>query len=371
MRRLLLFGALLLLSATVCVAELLFDRTETAQLSISTAVDTAQDIKFTPGFGIDSFTYGCTLQVISGTDTVNDTVEWTAPLYVFRVDPVATDTGYTYACSVAFAADTLGFTYAIPETTFGTTDSMIAMLVDEFVDSFNNVADLKDSVTAADGGSYLTLTSKYGQETFTERWVFDGLNVSDSLDTAAVTITTVAMVCDSMVAAMNASALSDYLTAYDSTTFWHFIADDQGLPITQVIGDTTTDSAQTQANVTGWSTTTDTLILSRLITDSWKAEGARVRIIFAPSTDTTNGIGDADSVTVVYATKGWGVSYDTLASATTEGLPCTLLYTVTEDSTGIDTVLKVQSALMYTIRDSCSDVARLVDYIVTVQEMVW
>jgi hypothetical protein len=370
MRKVLVLLALLL-TAGWALSQHAYISEVTAYLDVHDGADTAQDVKFTPGFGIDSFTYGCTLQVISGTDTIDDTVEWTAPIYVLRVDPVAADTGYTYACSVAFAGDTLGFTYAIPETTFGTTDSMLEMLVDEFVDSFNNVADLSDSVEAADSGTYLTVTSLFSQETFTERWVFDGANVGDSVDTSSSVVTTVAMVCDSMTVYVNASALAPYLTAYDSSTYWHIVSDDKGLPFTQTVGDTTTDSSQTQANVTSWSAMTDTINLSHLIENGWKAEGVYTRIIFAASTDTSQGIGDADSVWVAYATQSWEGVYDTLGSTSQEGLPCTLLVAMSNDSTGVDTCLHKYTALLYTVKDSASDTTNLVPYVVRVEEMLW
>jgi len=96
----------------------------------------------------------------------------------------------------------------------------------------------------------LTPDGDWTTYTFRDTIIIKCTNYADSTDTAIVTYTTgashsVAITIDSLVAKINASAVSRHLTAYDSTTYLKLRADDSNYQIVRV----GTDTGQTAAKV--------------------------------------------------------------------------------------------------------------------------
>ena len=218
--------------------------------TITSAGDTARVMKFTPSTGIDSFTYSDTFSYQYDT-TAHKTITWTSPVQSMRLDVGYGDTTVVYACSLDCGTNIYGFEWPHPEASL-----TLAQVIDTLVDSINNVAGISDTVTADDSATYIKINSDFAQvELESEaRWT---MVVGDSLDTTTIWNTSVADACDSMVAAVNASAnLDSFMTAYDSTTFYIIQSDDDGVLFYANALDTAQDTLTTADNAT--STCADT-----------------------------------------------------------------------------------------------------------------
>ena len=91
----------------------------------------------------------------------------------------------------------------------------IANVCDSLVAAINAATDMQDSVLASDSTSKITVVSKFSELNLAD-WTVQG---DSTIDTSNANNTTVAMVCDSMVAATNAlSGVSDSVVASDGTT---------------------------------------------------------------------------------------------------------------------------------------------------------
>ena len=178
----------------------------------------ARRVAITPTSALDSFMY---IDSIRG---CADTVGWASPVQVMRFiltgntgDVTKLDTvGIgVVTCSVAFAGgETLGIEYDLSTGA----DSTIATALDSIVAIFNGATNLTDSVEAEDSATYIKLISSFSQEAFGGRWSL--VMSSDSTDSNS-SITSIAMVCDSMTAYINAKAgTSDSLVASDSGTYY-------------------------------------------------------------------------------------------------------------------------------------------------------
>lgn len=135
---------------------------------------------------VDSFVYVDTIEGVA--------LEWTSPIYKMLILPGISTDSMTYACSLAFngGTDVLGFEYLKPA------DSGLPHLVNAFVDSITNVADVSDSVTAENqGDSAVLVTALFSGETFGGRFTFVP---ADSLDSVSVNPTTAEMAVDSLLA---------------------------------------------------------------------------------------------------------------------------------------------------------------------------
>lgn len=226
--------------------------TLTTPIYVNDSLDTAMIIGVTPTAGIDSFTYLCSVIVSNAADTLGDvskdtcTISWTSPVQIMRLTPAAGDTTITVACSISYDADVVGFEFDFPETAL-----TVAELCSRITDSINDVTGMTDSVTAEDSSTYVKIIADYAQTSYgaDARWT---MVLGDSLDTAG-TVTTVAMVADSMAAAVNATSCADKVSGADSTTFWTIYSDDKGLAFTLTRQDTAedanADTSLLQANV--------------------------------------------------------------------------------------------------------------------------
>lgn len=322
---------------------------------LSDSGDTARVLKIQPKLAIDSQLYICTLTIPHlGTDSIHD-ISWTSPLQSLIITP--THATATYSCSLAFASeDTLEF-----EIVLDGSDTTTALIVDSLVYFFNNTTNLKDSVVAHDSVTYCKLISKFSEITFDGRWElqFDVTSTGD-LDTAS-TVTTVAMVCDSLVATCNAAdSGADFVTAYDSTTFYIIQSDDKGLPFfVQDAGALgfhadTLDTTHTQLNVTSRMIGNDTVHVGN-VAGFATLQGKIVLFDCAvtPENATTGCLGNDDSARIWLYTDRAGELF-LVDSGLYASPPCTLNVEVPR-VTG-DTLLEHDLYIRYWWDDSCTDV---------------
>lgn len=333
---------------------------KTVILPVTTAGDTAQVTTKMPVVAVDSFVYIDSFSYQADT-TAHKTITWLSPLQVMRFTPGIVDSSTVIACSIAFAATTLGFTVD-PADAYIT----VAKICDTLTSLFNVTAGLTDSVTAYDSGTYVKVVSNWSQKKHTSRWSskFVMTGGTGTLDTSS-TITTKAMICDSMVAAINASAnLDSFLTAAVSAaeTTYTTTSDDAGVLFwdsSKNDPDTFATVTRTQANVTSSSRRYDTLDLFTLIDDQHRPAAIYGNIIIHPSTDTGtgNGLGESDSgwlKLAVFSLIDTNKSYIILHADSAAVLPCTLhiarIYAAANDS-----LFRQGAALVWGVSDTLSD----------------
>jgi len=317
--------------------------------SITDDADTARIVTITPSHAVDSFHYHCSLSFQADTGSW-DTVSWTSSVQTMIITPTV-DVATTYSCSVVFKEEpvTLGV-----EKDYSAGVATVAALIDTLVDMINKKAGLTDSVTAEDSVTYIKLVSNFSQESFgDERWTMIMVTAggAGTLDSAAhVSLATVAMVCDSMVAAINASDSESYFTAYDSTTEYIVQSDKKGLTFHIAPTDTVQDddTSTTQENVVSNSSDSATVSLDR--TRGFKHIDGRIIIGASPSAYA--GLGNADSAIVTFYSVGptgrYIITVDTCAQ-----VPCTC--DVMLHSNVGDTTLRRQVEFHWYVDDTVSD----------------
>jgi hypothetical protein len=313
--------------------------------------------------------YLCTL-VTGYSASDSGVIKWTSPVTTrrFSVDLDATvpDTAINYVCTVDLGTNKYGFIYDPSDGD----DSTLALLLDNLVDSFNNVAGMKDTIAAEDSATYIKLVGEIAQIGLEgdARWT---LVLGDSITESDSSFTTVAMACDSMVAYANADdTASVYITGYDSTTFWIIQSDKKGLAVSAFLGDTTQDTARSQSNVTSRSVYHDTIFLSQNILNGQQAKGINgVFILDSSLTTTSQGIGLNDSCQLVFAvgrqrSSASGVIFELfeLDSATATDLPCSLRVSRDPAAAGADTLFKEYSFLVVYVSDTSTDTNATIYY---------
>ena len=208
--------------------------------------------------------------------------------------------------------------------------------------------------------TYIKLVSNFGVETFGARWtmIMVVAGGAGTLDSAAhVSLPTVAMVCDSMVAAINASDSAAYFTAADVTTNYTVTSDKKGLTFHIAPTDTVQDddSATTIENVMSSSSDSGTVGISN-------AYGYRTlvgKIVLNPAFSTYAGLSGEDSgIVQLYTVEG--NERTILQADTCASLPCTSLIRIPE-ATG-DTVLLDRIEVWWYVNDTCSDTVLAIDY---------
>ena len=324
--------------------------------SITDDADTARIVTITPSHAVDSFNYHCSLSFQADTGSW-DTVSWTSSVQTMIITPTV-DVATTYSCSVAFKEEpaTIGV-----EKDYSAGVATVAALIDTLVDLINGKAGLTDSVTAEDSVTYIKLVSNFSQVSFgDERWTMIMVTAggAGTLDSAAHTsLATVAMVCDSMVAAINASDSEAYFTAYDSTTNYIVQSDKKGLTFHIAPTDTVQDddTATTQENVVSISTDSGTVYLS--LTRGYKHIDGR--LILRSSSSGYGGLGNADSAIVKIYTSGPTGRF-ILDSSVCPQVPCTCDVMI-HYAVG-DTLLRRQLEFYWYINDTVSDTDLTVYY---------
>lgn len=210
-----------------------------------------------------------------------------------------------------------------------------AWLVDTLVYRINHVTNLKDSVVAADSGSYVKVTDKFSEETHGGKWT---LVLSAELDSGS-TVATKASIVDGILAVIAESdSLSSFATFIDMDTFYYVAGNRPGDTPHVAIGDTVQDTTLTTADVLADSYD-DTLSLGNCVL--WT--GVKGQIILAASAYTTGGFGTTDTSVLVLKTRIPGTTvYAEIDSSFSGGLPDTLTF----DAVGKDSLFLQEAILI-------------------------
>lgn len=311
--------------------------------TVTDSADTGRVIMFTPSTGLDSFLYHDSIRFPSDT-TLWDTFSWTSPPQQMTIT-VGWDTAITYSCSLDFGTNITGFEY----DPSGLDDTTVALLIDNLVDSFNNVTTIKDTVLAEDSVSYIKLVSKITQIDLEgdARWT---AKVGDSLDTAAIWVTSVADVCDSMPVYINALDSARFWTATDEDTAYTIEGNknNAGIWFFAVYTDTAQDTTHGADSVSSWSTDSGTVSLD-------KSRGFKHldgRIVIGASPSDYAGLGNADSAIVTIYSVGPTGRY-IIKVDTCPQVPCTC--DVMLHSNVGDTTLRRQIEFHWYVDDSVTD----------------
>ena len=326
---------------------------------ITSVGDTAQIYDYTPSTGLDSFVYR---------DTINDTVlTYQTPAWALRLYVDTALKQKAYLCSVYVN----GTKRAIAVTTANAaTYDTVQHVLDTLKYIIDNVAGLKDSVVVDDSTTFLLVRAKFTEAALfavegTGKYRFkpslgSGTTASRTylihFDTAHGG-TTVARVCDTMVAKINAKVgLAAYVTATDGATKYTVTSDKKGLAFVVKGTDSTQDTAAVQLNVTSQSVKYDTVSLASMIADDWFCNTYDGYIIVNKPADTFGGIGALDTCVLMLKTSSMADSnrvYYTLES-TLAVLPCTLkagaAYAI-----GNDTLWGNALWMIYKLQDTTSD----------------
>ncbi len=344
--------------------------------------DTASITTIEPLYAVMGFAYIDTFSY--GVDTADyETITWTAPMQTMRLTigsitatPTLIDTTVLIMvqCTVQFEAETLGFDY---ETDLCATATLEDAL-DSIVTVFNRTTNLKDSILAQDSGTYIKLVSKHSEAVNTKPWSVSFISSAgaptDSCDTVSPADTvTIAMVCDSMSAAINANdSISVYAIAANSgDTAYTITALDVGLQFydsTLNPADTHGTVTRTQANVTSKSRFGDTvnIIQGAGATSSpvdWA--GLHGTIIIQASPTTTQGIGLSDSVYMflsAFRSQAGNMVYSQIDGDSCAACPCTLRFLHPATTAGTDTLFKDGVVFHYEIADTASDTTAKIKY---------
>lgn len=312
--------------------------------NITDEADTASSIMFIPSTGLDSFLYHDSIRFPSDT-TLWDTLSWTSPPQQMKIT-VGWDTAITYVCSLDLGTNIYGFEY----DPSGLDDTTVALIIDNLVDSFNNVAGMKDTVLAEDSVSYIKLVSEIAQIQLEgdARWT---AKVGDSLDTAAIWVTSVADVCDSMPVYINGLDSARFWSATDNDTSYTITGNknNAGIFIFAVYTDTAQDTVYMADSVSSWSTDSGTVSLDNV--RGFKHIDGRIIIGVSPSD--WAGLGNDDSAIVTLYSVGptgrYIITVDTCAQ-----VPCTC--DVMLHSNVGDTTLRRQIEFHWYVDDSVTDI---------------
>jgi len=186
-----------------------------------------QRVKITPTYALDSVNYQIKVFIYNGADS--SAIVWLSPVQIYHLTPSAKNsTVFTYS-------------FVFPDTTITLKDTSdgsgtVAEMCDSILLSIAADDTLNARITAEDSTTYVKLISKFGEITLGGKWTmsFDSLF---TLDTASMT--TIAMVCDSMKAYIDAeSDVGDSISVDDSTAYIKTYAVEGGRPYTIRIDDT-------------------------------------------------------------------------------------------------------------------------------------
>lgn len=368
MKRIVLF-AILLLSAAYVIGggARVFDKTEYAEFAITDSGDSAAVIQFQPAFAIDSFLYHDSIQYTADT-SLWDTVSWLSEVETFILTPGIVDSSTNIACTVVFKGGVKkGFVLNV-----GDAYTTVAKICDTLTYAFNNTTTLKDSVLAQDSGTYVKLKSKYSEVTNDTNWGFIKVLAggTGTLDTTRRT-TTLAMVCDSMAANINAMDSAKYWTAANvGDTVYTLTSDDKGLMLWATNTDTTQDTTTLQDNVTSKSTRTDTLsVIMSLVENDFRGTGVYGDIVLQPiEADTVYGIGISDSAWIWLLTGhpvDTGIVYTVLAKDSAAALPCTL-HVALPHAAANDTIFHNFMKVAWAVSDTMTDTNMYIEYPISI-----
>jgi len=268
------------------------------------------------------------------------------------------DTTAVYRCSVDCGTNVYGFTYDVPEAA---ADTATVKFIGELVDSINNVTGMKDTISGEDSTTYVLIRSLIPQQELESgaRW-----SVRVTADDAGTELalgdsnyTTIASVCDGMVATINAlDSINLRLTAANSgDTVVTVTSDVNGIAFTFDIADTAMDTTYTRGNYATWTSAQDTIpLFSMSLPNTFHTLYGDITI--RASDSATSGYGTLDTGKI------WLESYDdvngylTIDSGYAEGLPYTLHVAWGQDTTGgavdLDTLWREGLRIIVLVSDS-------------------
>jgi hypothetical protein len=202
------FIVLLVMAATaLAIAGKQWEANVLVTHTINQTGDTAKVYKLTTFTARDGFAYSDTIAFVDTT-----IVTWTSPMMVRRVAVAASiDTTKTDTLHVDLGTNKTGVAYAVANLAWTR-----AQYIDTIVARFNAVTTLSDTVVAQDSVTYIKLVGLIAQDGLEgdARWTLDVTNASTNLVQGDSTFTTVNMVCDSMVAAIeDSSTVADSVIA--------------------------------------------------------------------------------------------------------------------------------------------------------------
>jgi hypothetical protein len=295
-------------------------------LDVDLSGDSATIIRVSQFTARDSHPY---IDTITVQGNLGDSVaQWTGPPMIVRLDITSPiDSAASYYCSLDCGTNVYGFGYDPPGI-----DTTIATFSAAIVDSINNVAGMKDTIQGEDSianGYVLArwLVAQDGLEGDARGVIRVGADdAGTELAIGDSTLVTIAMVCDSMVAAINAvDSLSHHITASNTGDTAYLITQDTaGMTATVTFGDTCQDTTNQRINYDSWTSDADTFpLLSMNLPGTYSSLYGD--IILEASDTTTYSYGTADSgMIVLKAYNSFTDSYQMIDSTKARGLPVTL-----------------------------------------------
>jgi hypothetical protein len=292
MKRWILIASLLIPLGILATLGQQFGARETFTHSIDQTGDTAVVVKFNQFTARDGYTYLDSIRCSS----TKRAVSWTAPMQVRRVTVAATpDTTKVDTLHADLGTNKTGVVWTVPNIALTR-----AAYIDSMVARFNAVTTLADTIVAQDSVTYIKLVGLIAMDALEgdARWTIDITNAGNMAEGDS-TFTTVKMVCDSMVATVNAlTTVNDSVTAAVSgDTVYTITADRAGWAMVFKVGpaDTTQDTVHVTNAKASSSYEYDTIHLPiRMWEGNW--HNLYGDIIMQSSKTTTKGYGTLDSV---------------------------------------------------------------------------
>lgn len=336
-------------------------------ITITNAGDTAKVYRIGGFTGRDSFDYIDTIYVERNIahDSSESAVTWLSPLQVQRITLGSEfagrfDTTLTVSCSLDMGTNRYGFDYTVND---GVTDTLFAIVIDSLVARWNAESGMSDTTIAHDSVTYIKIISKFANDSYLEsadRWT---LYLGDSVNRGDSVYTTVAMVVDSMIDAINADSIGSYVTATahdDKDTAYLVSTNTKGWYLKVSPGDTAQDTTVTVARKTSVSVTTDSFYIEG--GQTWGFKTLQADIVLRNQLSAEAGLGVADSAIVwLYAVKGHE-NYR-IDSARCTVIPCTLI--VNLHSNVGDTVLHDYLMVKYYTYDTLTEKNMIITYPMT------
>lgn len=295
-----------------------FQGGQTVTHTINQTGDTSVVVKFNQFTGRDGYTYLDTIRI-----GVKVAASWTSPKTVRRIAVASSvDTSYSDTLIIDLGTNTDTIAYAVPQTAFTQ-----ASYIDSMVARINALTGSTDTVLAQDSVTYIRLVSKIAQDNLEgdARWTLAFGTGSNNMSEADSTFTTIKMVCDSMVATINALAtVKDTVTAAVSGDTVYTITGRAGWPIVFKVGpaDTCQDTVHViNAQAAAWNSydTTHVDIPITMWRGGWNS--LMGDFILQASPTTTKGYGTVDTAYFLLY-KTWATTgSEVLISADTGAIP--------------------------------------------------
>jgi hypothetical protein len=349
-----------------------YTHTDSISFHIVTTGDTAQVVKVTPSSAYDSCKYVDTLDPgVSGTSGTWSAPSWQSRAWALRLYVDSALNSKAYLCSLYVN----GTKRAIAITTASSGYTTVAKIIDTLKYVIDNVTGVKDSVVCDDSTTFLLIRNKYMEIPVIAAQGAGAYRFKPSAGSGTTASrthllhfdttqggTTIARICDSMVAKINATAaISDTLLATDSTTFYTITSKIKGLAFrfkgTGEPTDTVQDTASLQLNVTSLSTQYDTIPLAQLYSPGFDTRGMIGRFIVS-SPYTGHGFANTDTATIRLVTSSYGSLFH--LDSTKGIMPCTLRVVFTGSTAGRDTLFKEALGLIVRVTDTASDTTKTI-----------